>query len=317
MINKEMHLVKDLKEPEMVPIRAGMGDGLVEIGKKDERIVALCADLTESTRMHLFAEEFKSRFFEVGIAEQNLVTVAAGLAAVGKIPFASSYAAFCPGRCWEQIRTTICYNEQNVKIVGSHAGLMTGPDGATHQVLEDIALMKVLPNMVVLVPADAEEARKATIAAAKYESAVYIRLARDKTAVMTTKKTPFEIGKSQVLRKGKGVTIAACGTMVYEALMAAEEVDGEVINCASIKPFDKETLLESVKKTGRVVTAEEHQIAGGLGSLVAEVLAEEMPVPMKRVGVRDKFGESGSPREVMDRFGLSAKGIVEAVNSLG
>lgn len=318
MINKDLFLSKKIltKEVGMEATRQGYGEGLLEAGRKNPNVVALCADLTESTRTEAFAKEFPERFVEIGVAEQNLVTVASGMAHVGKIPFVSSYGAFCPGRCWEQIRTTICYNDNPVKIAGAHTGISVGPDGATHQMLEDMALMRALPNMVVIAPCDSMEAKKATMAAAENGKPTYIRFAREKTPVMTTEKTPFEIGKSQVFREGKNVTIVACGPLVYEALLAAEEIDGEVINCHTIKPLDGETILESVKKTGRVVTVEEHQITGGLGGAVAEFLAENHPVPMRRIGVRDRFGESGEPEELLAKFGLKAKDIVEAVRQL-
>ncbi len=302
------------------PIRKGFGRGLVEAGKRDKNVVAACADLTDSTQMGLFKNEFPDRFVEIGIAEQNLVTVGAGLAAMGKIPFVSSYAAFSPGRNWEQIRTTICLNERGVKIVGSHAGVSVGPDGATHQMLEDIALMRVLPNMVVVVPCDAREAEKATLAlAAAPEQPAYLRLAREATPIITTDDAPFEIGKAYVLERGADVTILACGTMVYQALIAAEKlykdgIEAEVINVPTIKPLDTETILKSVRTTGCVVTAEEHQIAGGLGGAVAELLADEHPAPMVRIGMKDRFGESGTPDELFKHFGLDAKHIALAAH---
>lgn len=303
------------------PIRKGFGRGLLDAGKQNEQVVALCADLTESTQIHLFAKEFPDRYIEVGIAEQNLVTVAAGLAAMGKIPFTSSYAAFSPGRNWEQFKTTACLNNRPVKIVGSHAGLYTGPDGATHQMLEDIALMRVLPNNVVVVPCDSQEAYKATLALAADNRPGYIRLARDASPVITTDKTPFEIGKAQVFSSGQDVTIVACGTMVYQALQAAEMlyhdgVDAEVINMATIKPFDNVTLLQSIKKTGAVITVEEAQINGGLGSAVAECISENYPVPLTRMGVRDRFGESGTPAELLQHFGLTAKHIAVQAHAI-
>lgn len=315
MLNSDLQLAPDLftdKVPQS-PTRAGMGEGLAEIGEQDERVVALCADLTESTRILPFAEKFPTRFIQVGIAEQNLVTVAAGLAAVGKIPFASSYAAFMPGRCWEQIRTTICYNQQNVKLIGSHAGLLTGPDGATHQMLEDLALMRSLPNMIVMVPCDSHQAKKMTVAAAQTDSPVYIRLAREKTPEVTTAETPFEIGKAQVLRHGQSLTLISTGPVVYETLWAGEELDAEVINLHTIKPFDVQTVVESVQKTGRVVTVEEHQINGGLGGAVAEVLMENYPVPMKRIGMYDRFGESGEPKQLIKHFGLDKDSLVSTI----
>lgn len=296
------------------PNRKGFGRGLLEAGNRNVNVVAACADLTESTQMHLFREQFPERFVEIGVAEQNLVTVGSGLAAMGKIPFVSSYAAFNPGRNWEQIRTTICLNDQPVKIIGSHAGLYTGADGATHQMLEDIALMRVLPNMVVIAPCDAIEAEKATIAMAADPRPTYMRLAREAIPTITTDKTPFEIGKAYVFSPGTDVTIIATGTMTYQALEAADKlykdgIEAEVIHVPTIKPLDKATILKSVRKTGCVVTAEEGQIAGGLGGAIAELLAEELPTPMLRIGMKDSFGESGKPGELLKHFGLDAQHI--------
>jgi len=313
------HLI--LPSAENIPTRDGYGEGVVEAGRKNPNVVVLCADLTESTRSQWFQEEFPDRFVEIGVAEQNLVTVATGMAAVGKIPFASSYATFSPGRNWEQIRTTIAYNNRPVKIVGAHAGISVGPDGATHQALEDVALMRALPNMTVLVPCDYVEARKATLAAVDRPSPVYLRLGREKTPVFTTGETPFEIGKAEIFRTGIDVTIVACGSLVYQALLAANElakdsIAAEVINSPSIKPLDVDTIVGSAQKTGRVVTAEEHQINGGLGGAVAEVLGEKYPVPMRRVGVQDRFGQSGKADELMKEYGLDAAAIVQAVKEL-
>ncbi len=296
------------------PIRKGFGRGLKKAGELDENVVAACADLTDSTQMSLFKEAFPERFVEIGVAEQNLVTVGAGLAAVGKIPFVSSYAAFSPGRNWEQIRTTICLNDRPVRIVGSHAGISVGPDGATHQMLEDIAIMRVLPNMVVIAPGDSLEAEKATLALAKDSRPAYLRLAREATPIITTDKTPFEIGKAYVYAAGSDVTIIATGTMTYQAMLAAEQlykdgIDAEVVHVPTIKPLDAETVLRSVRKTKCVVTVEEAQAAGGLGGAVAELLADEFPVPMKRIGMQDRFGESGAPDELLTHFGLDAKHI--------
>jgi transketolase len=323
MIDPQQHLATDLltEEVKQEPIRAGFGRGLLEAGKTDKSIVALCADLTESTKMSEFAKSFPERFVEIGVAEQNLVTVAAGMALAGKIPFVSSYAAFSPGRNWEQIRTTICLNETNVKIVGSHAGVSVGPDGATHQMLEDIALMRVLPNMMVVAPADAVEAEKATQALAKHPGPAYIRLAREKSPVITTDKSPFSLSKAQVLRSGKDATIVACGTMVYQSLMAAEalakhDIEVEVINAAVIKPLDTITITASARKTGAVLTAEEGQVAGGLGGAVAETLADHFPVPMVRVGLLDRFGESGAPDQLLEHFGLTAPAIATHIRDL-
>ena len=302
------------------PIRAGFGRGLKAAGEANENIVALCADLTESTQMHLFRDAFPKRFIEVGIAEQNLVTVASGLARAGKIPFTSSYAAFSPGRNWEQIRTTATLNNQPVKIVGSHAGVSVGPDGATHQMLEDIALMRVLPNMVVVAPGDSVEAEKATKAIAENGKPSYIRLAREKTPVFSTDESPFEIGKAYVLKEGKDVTLLGTGTMTYELLLAAKlltelGVDAEVVHVPTIKPLDNETILASVRKTGRAVSAEEAQAAAGFGGAIAELLSEQLPTPLKRIGMLDRFGESGAPAELMEHFGLSGGKIAPEVKS--
>ncbi len=310
----DMHLVSVGGKLEQEPIRKGFGRGLLEAGKRWDNVVAACADLTDSTQMSLFAKEFPERFIEIGVAEQNLVTTGSGLAAMGKIPFVSSYAAFSPGRNWEQIRTTICLNDRPVKIIGSHAGVSVGPDGATHQMLEDIALMRVLPNMVVIAPCDSVEAEKATIAMATDTRPNYMRLAREATPVFTTKETPFEIGKAYVFEKGTDVSLITTGTMTYQALAAVEllykdGVEAEVVHVPTIKPLDKETILKSVRKTGAVVTAEEGQIIGGLGGAIAELLAEECPTPMKRIGMQDHFGESGAPEQLIEHFGLDAKHI--------
>lgn len=301
--------------------RKGFGRGLLEAGKQNDQVVALCADLTESTQISVFAKEFPKRYVQVGVAEQNLVTVAAGMAAMGKIPFVSSYAAFCPGRCWEQIRTTIALNDQPVKIVGSHAGISVGPDGATHQMLEDIAIMRSLPNMVVIAPADSHEAEKATIAIAASNKPAYLRLSRADIPSFTTAATPFEIGKAYVLREGKDITIAATGTMTYQALVAArilhqDGIDAEIIHCPTIKPLDGQTLLESARKTGLVITAEEAQAAGGFGGAVIEVLSEQYPVPVKRIGMQDRFGESGKPEELLQHFGLTGMHIAMAAHEM-
>lgn len=318
-----MHLVSDVlaKDIAREPIRKGFGRGLLEAGKRNQNVVAACADLTESVQMHLFREAFPERFVQIGIAEQNLVAVGSGLAAAGKIPFVSSYAAFSPGRNWEQIKTTICLNDQPVRIVGGHAGVLTGPDGATHQMLEDIALMRVLPNMVVIVPGDSLEAERATLALLEDKRPAYLRMARDATPVFTTDKTPFEIGRAYVLSEGTDITMITTGTLTYEALVAAEKlfsqgIDVEVVHCPTIKPLDAVTILKSVERTKAVITAEEAQISGGLGGAVAELLGEHFPVPMKRIGVRDRFGESGEPQELMDFFGLRAKDLMLAAHEM-
>lgn len=310
----EMYLLDVSKQLEREPIRSGFGRGLLKAGQIDVNVVAACADLTDSTKMGDFAKAFPDRFIEVGVAEQNLVTVGSGLAAAGKIPFVSSYAAFSPGRNWEQIRTTVCLNDRPVKVIGSHAGVSVGPDGATHQMLEDLALMRALPNMVVIAPADSVEAEKATLAMAKDLRPNYMRLAREATPVITTAKTPFEIGKAYVFESGADVTIIATGTMTYHALKAAEllykdGIEAEVVHVPTIKPLDGETILKSVKKTGCVVTVEEGQINGGLGGAIAEFLGENHPVPLKRIGMQDHFGESGEPDELLVHFGLDAKHV--------
>lgn len=299
------------------PIRKGFGIGLKQAGDVDENVVALCADLTDSTQMSLFKEAHPERFIEVGVAEQNLVTVAAGMSAMGKIPFASSYAAFSPGRNWEQIRTTICLNERPVCIVGSHAGVSVGPDGATHQMLEDIALMRVLPNMIVIAPGDSIEAKKATLAIAKSnDKPSYLRLAREASPVFTTEKTPFEIGKAYVLREGHDITLLGTGMMSYECLLAADKlaeagVSAEVVHVPTIKPLDEETILASLRKTGRGVAVEEAQMAGGFGGAIAELVAIRLPMPVMRIGINDRFGQSGTPDELLDHFGLTGDSIAE------
>ncbi len=301
--------------------RTGFGRGLLEAGRRNDQVVAACADLTGSTKMDSFAKEFPDRFVQVGVAEQNLVTVGSGLAAMGKIPFVASYAAFSPGRNWEQIRTTICLNDQPVKVIGAHAGLSVGPDGATHQMLEDIALMRALPNMMVLSPCDSNEAEKATIAMAETKKPAYMRLDREDTPVFTTKDTPFELGKAQVFDAGSDITIVSTGVMTYQALVAAEKlheqgIDAEVVHVPCIKPLDGVTILNSAKKTGKVITIEVHQINGGLGSAVAELLSEHHPVPLRRIGVKDRFGESGTPAELFKHFGLTADHIVATTHEL-
>ncbi|MEK7645794.1 MAG: transketolase C-terminal domain-containing protein [Patescibacteria group bacterium] len=328
MINSDAKLITDLSNPEMMPTRDGYGKGLVAAGEKDERVVVLCADLTESTRVEAFKDKFPERFIEVGVAEQSLVTVASGLANYGKIPFISSYAVFSPGRNWEQIRTTVALNNVPVKIAGHHAGISVGPDGATHQALEDIALMRVLPNMIVVVPCDVIEAEKATIASANNAKPTYLRFGRDKSAVFTTPETPFEIGKAIVLRDpasagqvANDVAIVGCGMLLYNALVAAEELSREgiecmVINSHTVKPLDGKTIIEAAQKTGAVVSVEEHQIAGGLGSAIAELLAKNYPVPQEFIGLQDRFGESGTTEELIKACGLGVTHIKDAVKKV-
>lgn len=312
-----------LKTPGVAYTRDGFGKALIALGETNKDVVALCADLAESTRMLEFKEKFPSRYIELGVAEQNLATVASGLANYGKIPFIASYAAFSPGRNNEQIRTTIALNNVPVKIVGSHAGLSVGPDGATHQALEDMALMRVQPHMTVLSPCDMEEARKATLAAAVHPGPVYLRLAREKTPVMTTSDTPFTIGKAVMMWESEHapeVAIFATGPLVHNALLAAQElahtVPVLVINIHTIKPLDREAIVSAARATGAVVTVEEHQIAGGLGSAIAEVLATECPVPMEFIGVKDSFGQSGDPKELIHYYGMSPTHIAEAVRKV-
>ncbi|MBX4195624.1 transketolase family protein [Candidatus Parcubacteria bacterium] len=324
MLNPDLKLNEKLfdKDVEQVPIRKGFGEGLVKAGEENPQVVVLCADLTESAQALAFKEKFPNRFVEIGVAEQNLASVASGMAAMGKIPFITSYAMFSPGRNWEQIRTTIAYNNRPVKIAGSHAGISVGPDGGTHQAIEDIAITRVIPRMVVISPCDAIEARKATVAAAKTDTPVYIRLAREKTPVMTTDKTPFEIGKALIVWESKKpkVGIIATGALLYKALEAAKELSGkievEVMNLSTIKPLDEKAVIALAKKTKNIVTVEEHQIRGGMGSAVAECLAKHFPVPMRFIGVDDQFGQSGTPEELIEHYSMGKTAIIEGVKSL-
>lgn len=325
MLNSSQKLNPKLldKDVEQIPIRKGFGEGLLKAGEIDKNVVGLCADLTESTQMHLFKNKFPERFIEMGVAEQNLASVASGMAAMGKIPFITSYAMFSPGRNWEQIRTTICYNDRPVKIAGSHAGISVGPDGGTHQAIEDLALTRVIPNMVVISPCDSIEAKKATIACSQTKFPTYIRLAREKTPVITTEETPFEIGKAQLLfspaKDAKAeVGIIATGALVYKALKVAHELEKEgkrvkVLNLSTIKPLDEDAVWKLAHEAGAIVTVEEHQIAGGMGSAIAECLAQHFPVPIEFIGVKDKFGQSGTPDELLEHYGMGEKDIRKAV----
>jgi transketolase len=311
----------DLKNPKMIPTRDGYGEGLVEAGKRDGNVVALGADITASVRVDWFRDRFPERFISAGIAEQNQVGLAAGLSLMGKTPFVTNYGVFLSGRAWDQIRTTVCYSNLNVKFGGAHGGISVGADGATHQALEEIALMRCLPNMTVIVPADSIETRKATIAAAKMKGPVYIRFGREKVPVVTGEDTDFEIGKAYCYREGRDVALIACGALVYESLAAAKLLEAEgisamVINNHTVKPMDRETIIEAAKKTGAVVSAEEHQIMGGMGSAVLEVLAKECPVPSRMVGIEDRFGKSGPPEVLMREFGLSARNIAHAAREV-
>lgn|SRR3989338_584105 len=333
MINKNLNLVENIFDEdkiEKIKTRDGYGKGLVEAGEKNPNVVVLCADLSESTRSEWFKKKFPDRFIECGVAEQGMATYASGMAAEGKVVFISSYAVFSPGRNNEQIRTTVSYNswgsesgkEINVKIAGAHAGISVGPDGATHQALEDIALMRVQPGMAVIVPADVHETQKATVAVAKRPGPAYIRFGRVDYPVFTTEKTPFEIGKAYTIIEGKDATIAACGSLVYKAIIAAKQLkdeDGiecEVINSHTIKPLDGNAILKSVKKTGCVVTAEEHQVMGGMGSAIAEFLSQNYPVPQEFIGMHDRFGESGEPEELFEAFGMGVSHIKDAVKKV-
>lgn len=322
MINKTLKLSEDIfeKKIELKPVRDGFGEGLVAAGELDPRVVVLTADLKESTRATAFAEKFPDRFIECGVAEQGMVTVAAGMASYGKVPFTCSFSVFSPGRTWEQIRTTICINDVPVKIGGLFVGVTVGPDGATHQMLEDIALMRALPNMIVVAPSDALEARKAVVAAAAVDKPVYLRIPRVDSPVYTTEETPFEIGKALTLweEKNPHIAIISHGIMVYESLLAAKKLSKAgiasiVINCHTIKPLDDQAVIHAAKLTDAVVVVEEHQKAGGLGGAVCELLSGQYPVPVEVVAVNDRFGQSGKPQELLEEYGLTSENIMSAV----
>lgn len=305
---------------EQKPTRNGFGEGLVLAADHDKNVVALCADLTESTRIEAFAKKYPDRFFEIGVAEQNLAAVGSGFGVSGKVTFISSYATFSPGRNWEQIRTTIAYNNSNVKVVGSHAGISVGPDGATHQAIEDIATMRVIANMKVFVPVDMIEAKKATLAAAKIWGPIYIRLGREKTPVFTTEATPYSPGKVEVFWQSKKpiCMIIGCGSLLYNAMIAARDLEKEkigivVLNCHTIKPLDEKEISKWAKKCGAVVTVEEHQVLGGLGGAVAETLAKNAPTPIEFIGMQDTFGESGPPESLIAKYGMGVSDIIRAV----
>ncbi|MEK9160557.1 MAG: transketolase C-terminal domain-containing protein [Patescibacteria group bacterium] len=325
MINPLAKLVPGLLEgkPEKKPTRDGFGNGTVEAGKENPNVVVLSADLGDSTRAAWFQKEFPDRYVEVGVAEQNLATVAAGMANEGKIPFIASYAAFSPGRNWEQIRTTIALNNMPVKVCGMHAGIQTGPDGATHQMLEDIALMRAMPNMMVMVPGDAEEGKKCAVAAARLNHPVYIRYGRASEPVFTTPETPFEIGKALNLWESKNpkVAIFTTGSIAYQALSAAktlaeEGIDVVVTHFHTVKPIDREAIITAAKDIGKIITLEEHQTMGGFGSAVAEVVSEEYPAQVIRMGIQDEFGQSGEADELMEYYKLTAPHIVAKVKSV-
>jgi len=325
MLNPDLYLNPKIfeEEPDEAPVRNGYGEGLVALGEKDQNIVVLTADLCESTRSDAFAKRFPERIFECGVAEQNMAAIAAGLAVSGKTPFISSYAVFSPGKNWETIRTTIIYNNANVKIAGHHAGIITGPDGATHQATEDIAITRVWPGIKVVVPCDAIEAKKATIVAGETPGPFYLRFSRDKTPVMTSEKTPFELGKIQLFWVSKDPTLAilATGHILYYALLAARELEKEgiqtiVANVSTIKPLDEETLITLAGKTKGIITVEDHEISGGLGGAVAEILSQKQPTRMSFVGLQDTFGESGKPKELIEKYGLGTQAIKSAAKKL-
>jgi transketolase len=301
--------------------RSGFGAGLVEAGKHNENVVALCADLTGSLKMDAFQKEFPDRFFQVGIAEANMIGIAAGLTIGGKIPFTGTFANFSTGRVYDQIRQSVAYSDKNVKICASHAGLTLGEDGATHQILEDIGLMKMLPGMTVINPCDYNQTKAATIAIAKHEGPVYLRFGRPTVPVFTDADQKFEIGKAWMVNEGKDVSIFATGHLVWKAIEAGEKlaemgIDAEIINIHTIKPLDAQAILQSVAKTGCVVSAEEHNRLGGLGDSIAQVLAQNLPTPQEYVAVNDSFGESGTPDQLMEKYGLSTEAIVAAVQKV-
>lgn len=319
--NRDMHLVTDLTNAEIVPGRDGYGHGLLWLCENDPRVLVCDADLAMSTRTVWVRDKYPDRFIDFGISEQDMVVEAGGLAKAGFVPFVTTYGTFVTGRAWDHVRTSICYGGLNVKFGGAHAGISVGPDGATHQALEDIAITRALPCMTVIVPTDAVECKKAMIAAAEIEGPVYVRFGREGVPVITTEGTPFEAGKAEVYRDGDDVAIVACGPMVYEALTAAEKltVDGieaRVINYHTVKPLDADTLEKAARDCGAVVTVEEAQMYGGLGGAVAEVLMQRYPVPMRIIGVPDSFGESGQPRQLLDRYGMNAANVAAKVREL-
>ncbi len=325
MLNNNAHLSEKVfaDDIEKAPTRDGFGRGTVEAGTADPNVVVLCADLAESTRAEWFQKEFPERFIEMGVAEQNMATVAAGMAGAGKVPFIASYAAFSPGRNYEQIRTTIALNERHVVVCGMHAGVSVGPDGATHQMLEDLGMMRMLPRMTVIAPGDAEEARKAVVAAAKHDGPIYLRFGRAGTPIFTTAQTPFAIGKALTLWESEvpQVAILSTGSLSYAALAAARALEEEgiqsvVLHVPTVKPLDEAAVLEAARRSGRVLTVEEHQTAGGFGSAIAELLAERHPVPVRRLGIEDTFGQSGEPEELLRHYGLDAPHIKDAARAL-
>jgi len=327
MLNQSLKLNTKIfnDDVEKISTRQGFGEGLLQAGIENENVVALCADLTESTRVNIFAEKFPNRFKQMGITEQSMASVASGMAAMGKIPFMASYAIFSPGRNWEQVRTTICYNNQPVKIAGSHTGVSVGPDGGSHQALEDIALTRVLPNMVVISPCDSIEAKKVTIACAKTKDPTYIRLTRHNSPIITTNETPFEIGKAQTVFIPEvgiaNVGIIATGHLLYKAIIAARDLEKKgikvkVINLSTIKPLDEEAIISLARETKAIVTVEEHQIKGGMGSACAECLVQNYPVPIEFIGVKNLFGQSGTPDELLEHYEMGVSHIISAVEKV-
>jgi transketolase len=323
MLNKDIFLNPKIgsDDIEQEPTRKGYGEGLIKLGKENERVMVLTGDLAGSTQALEFGKQFPARFVEVGIAEQNMMGIAAGLALEGKIPFVSSYATFSPGRSWDQLRVSVAYSKTNVKVAGAHTGISVGPDGATHQALEDIAIVRVLPNMTVVVPCDYLETLKATIALGNMEGPAYFRFAREKTPVFTTEQTPFEIGKAYTMKEGTDVALIGCGPVLYNGLLASFELEKEgisvmVVNNHTIKPIDVEAIVDAAKKCKAVVTLEEHQVSGGAGSAIAEVLAGHYPVPIEMVGVQDHFGESGEPNELIEKYGMGVVAIKEAIKKV-
>lgn len=318
---RNMHLgeYRNSEALKQLPTRNGFGEGLIEAGKRSENVLGICADLSESTRMEGFKKAFPERYIEIGVSEQMLVAMAGGLAACGKVPWIASYAMFNPGRSWEQVRTIMALNETNVKIAGAHAGVSVGPDGATHQAIEDIAIMRVIPHMLVVVPCDAIQTKKATLLLSETWGPTYLRFGREKSPIVTTEETPFELGKAQVFREGTDCAIVGCGILVYNALIAAAELADEsgiqcrVINNHTVKPMDEETIIAAGRDCGSIVTVEEHQIHGGMGSAVAEILVQKHPVPIEFVGVNDRFGQSGDPYELIEAYGMGVGSIKKAV----
>ncbi len=310
---------RDTASLKQLPTRNGFGEGLLEAARANRNVIGICADLSESTRFEGLKNALPEQYLEIGVAEQMLVAMAGGLAAVGKIPWIASYAMFNPGRSWEQVRTIMALNEANVKIAGAHAGVSVGPDGATHQAIEDIAIMRVIPHMFVVVPCDSVQTKKATLALSQTFGPTYLRFAREKSAIVTSEATPFEIGKAQVFREGSDVAIVACGILVYNALMAADKLSRErgiecrVVNNHTVKPMDEAAILDAAKTCGAVVTVEEHQIHGGMGSRVAEILAAKHPTPIEFIGVDDRFGQSGDPVELIEHYGMGSAAIEAAV----